>query len=113
MTTIEEFRPRVRKGIAAIEEYEAGATDRIDLNTLDLYSLTHCASAQSVGDGDFGRGQKRLGIEPTDDDDAAEYGFAIKNCERPQRDENYETLRQAWIAELTAHRTTKAALVAD
>lgn len=112
MTTIEEFRPRVRKGIAAIEAYESGATDRIDLDTLDLYSLTHCASAQSIGGGDFGTGQVRLNI-PANDDAAAEYGFSITYGERSDHAGNYVALREAWRIELTEHRTAKAALVAD
>lgn len=111
-TTITDFASRVRKGIAAIEEYEPGATDRIDLETLDLYNLSRCATAQSVGDGGFGLGLERLGIR-FDDDAAAPYGFSITYAEQDDHTKNYENLRQAWINELTVHRTAKAALVAD
>ena len=105
--TTNKFTPRVRKGIALIEKYEEGATDRIDLETLDLYSLSHCASAQSVGNGSFGTGQARLGI-PEGDDYAAEYGFAVTYREESADHEgNYKALREAWVTELTEHRNAK------
>jgi hypothetical protein len=112
-TTIEEFRPRVRKGITKIEEYEQGATDRIDLDTLDLYSTTRCASAQAIGGGSYSRGQQRLGIPPNDDV-SAEYGFAVTLAEEnDDHDGNYANLYEAWVIELVTHRTAKAALAAD
>lgn len=113
MTTTEEFRPRVRKGIAAIEAYESGATDRIDLAILDVYSLQYCPLAQSLGNGAFYRGRNRLDIWPTDDE-TAKYGFSLTADEAElSLDVGYASLREAWVAELTEHRTAKAALVAD
>lgn len=113
MTTVEEFRPRVRKGIQTIEAYEAGATNRIDLPTLDLYSHTRCALAQSIGNGDFENGRDLLDIYPNDDA-CAVYGFAIKTDETYDDLEGaYTALREAWVTELTAYRTAKAAVVAD
>lgn len=112
MTTIDEYRPRVRKGIALIEEHEAGATDRIDLGTLDLFSYSRCALAQAVGAGDYWTGRALLNVE-ADDDACAVYGFAITYAEQDDHLVNYANLREAWITELTEHRTAKAALVAD
>lgn len=114
MTTIDIFRPRVRKGIAAIEAHERGATDRINLDTIDIYSHHYCPLAQSIGNGHFGAGRDKLGIAPSDDA-TAKYGFSLTDEETgwDNYKARYGLLREAWIAELTAHRTAKAALVAD
>lgn len=107
-----DFASRVRRGIARLEEYEPGSTDRIDLGTLDLYDWNRCAIAQSIGDGNYLRGHGLLGL-PYGDSATAKYGFSTTHQELNALQENYEALRQAWITELTAHRTAKAAIVAD
>lgn len=124
MTIIEEFRARARKGIAAIEECESGATDRIDLALLDVYDLGDCPLAQSLGGGNYGHGLNKLGIAPLDDE-TAKFGFSLSSEETgdaydlaPEEPDaafnaGYKALRQAWVIELTEYRTAKAALVAD
>lgn len=113
MTTIEEFRARARKGIAAIEECESGATDRIDLALLDVYSGHHCPLAQSAGNGSFNVGRDKLGIAPHDNE-TAKFGFSLTPEESDTAfNAGYASLRQAWVTELTEYRTAKAAIVAD
>jgi hypothetical protein len=108
-----DFNTRARKGIQTIEAYESGATDRINLDTLDLFNLTTCALAQSIGRGDFGRGRDLLGVAEHDNV-TAKYGFSLTSEENwEDHGGNYAALREAWVTELTAYRTAKAALVAD
>lgn len=120
MTT--DFTTRVRKGIAAIEAYEPGATDRIDLDTIDVGSSEYCPVAQSIGDYDYGDGLLRMGMSDLCDDDAAARGFLLVTPEIRELTRHglfdeayalYAPLTEAWITELTAHRTAKAAIVAD
>lgn len=104
MTT--SFTDRARKGITTLEAYEPGCTDRIVLKILNVYDLNRCPLAQALGD-DFGESRIRLGLPP-DDDVWAGYGFSLTVAEHDaDMDDGYEQLRQAWITELTAHRTAK------
>lgn len=108
---ITELAPRVRRGIAALETYEPGSTNRIDLERLNLYSLDSCALAQSIGGGSYRHGLSKLRI-PANDDVTAEYGFSLRYSETdpdPEDSPGYRALRDAWIAELTTHRAAKAA----
>jgi hypothetical protein len=104
------FTDRVRRGIARLEEYEPGSTNRIDLGAVDTYSLGRCPLAQAIGGGEFGRGRQRLGI-PWDDDVCGELGFALMDSEadRAEWQELYAQLDAAWRTELAAFRAATPA----
>lgn len=105
MTDTTSFDERVRRGIALLEDYQAGCTDHINLETLDLYHTNWCALAQAIGQGSYGTGLVRLGLPFDDDDDTAPYGFSLTYMETHAAvTDGYERLREAWVRLLTEHR---------
>lgn len=102
------YDERVRRGIAALEDYQEGCTDRINLATLNLYSLNRCALAQAIGQASYSRGRELLGI-PAHDNETGRYGFSLTESEHSSdMDSNYAELREAWVRLLTEHRKAQA-----
>jgi hypothetical protein len=108
-----DYNACVRKGIAAIEAHTPGATDRINLNTLDVACGELCPLAQSLGDYDYGDGLIALGLGMAPRDEIAAHGFILATSEIFVHVHDYAPLTEAWCQELAAYRTAKAALVAD
>lgn len=62
MTAI-DYAARVSKGMALLDEKLPGWTDRINLETLDVSSGTHCVAAQLSGVDNYVYGLRMLGLE--------------------------------------------------
>lgn len=103
-----DFTARVMVGFERLEAFEPGCTDRIDISTLDVYSLSHCPLAQSIGNGSFGVGRIKLGI-PFNENETAKYGFSLTYAEEDtDHDGYYRALKETWISVLTEHRNARA-----
>ncbi|MEO3852595.1 hypothetical protein ABGB09_34095 [Streptomyces sp. B8F3] len=105
MTTAEDYRERVERGAAFLDEKAPGWVDRIDLDTLDVASDHLCVTAQAVEATYY----FALSLLEQSDDDAQELGFVLPEHEHDARadeliaaDEDddlgtvYAPLTQAW-----------------
>ncbi|MGW2513634.1 hypothetical protein ACWC0A_30420 [Streptomyces scopuliridis] len=100
-----DYKARVLKGAALLDEKKPGWVDQIDLETLDVQSSSRCVTAQLSGHHDFTVGRAQLGLSI---DTYASYGFNAPS-EEPRRRTAYVTLNQLWRDLITERRSASEA----
>ena len=98
---------RVELGLALLENFEPGVTDKVDLDTLDMSCSERCVLAQALGDGEYGTGLRALGLMD-DSPEVTECGFSLGPGAARQAGLTvsmaYDPLTAAWRQVLLSHR---------
>lgn len=103
---------RVELGLALLENFEPGVTDKVDLDTLDMSCSERCVLAQALGDGLYETGLRVLDL--TDDSKKViEHGFVLGPGVPRELGVTvsmaYAPLTVAWSQALLHHRRTHGA----
>lgn len=95
MSTVAE---RVSAGAEMLDALEPGWRDRIDVETFDIYSTTHCVLGQLQGS--YDSGVEYYGLDAGES--AREYGFDLlaSECCSEKEPMYWEALQEAWLNEL-------------
>lgn len=118
MTDI-DYAARVARGIALMDEkWPAWATE-VDLETLDIFSVTRCMTAQyarvntELLGADYRDGQNALDLT---DDEYEEHGFNVDGASDEDADtdmDGYAILNDLWRAEILRRRAQADASPAE
>lgn len=97
------FEARVLKGIHLLDNSKPGWRDSIEIETLDLASMSECVLGQVFGD--YETGVRSLGVSLDMIDSYLEvqssYGFDLTYEElRSEHGGHYENLTQEWVKQI-------------
>ena len=99
-----DYKQRVQKGAALLDERSPGWLDRVNVRNLDLGSCFDCVLGQLGGT--YKDETRRLGMNH---EDSIEYGFNVPSLDDLREERlQYEALTDEWRKYIAAARTKVA-----
>lgn len=108
MTEI-DYKARVAKGIALLDEKRPGWADQIDLGKLDIQNGSYCVTAQLSGTQNWYEGMQQLGLTQFNTGTYVSHGFNAEDPTDPDgapdnpdyhQGRAYAQLNELWRAEV-------------